>query len=248
MKTHCAGLTDIGRVRERNEDNWFADVDNGLFIVSDGMGGHNSGHVASRLIVDTLPELVGKNLNLPTVELNTDHCAQLQHILTELSHIVVQQGKEQSGCFGMGATVAMLLVHNTSGLVGHMGDSRLYLYRGNQLQQITHDHSIVQYMVDTGSITEEEAESHQASNQVSQYVGMQGEPVPSADILPLLNGDRLMLCTDGLSRLLPDEIMANLIQQASNPEEACHALINAANKAGGRDNVTVIVVDIDERK
>jgi len=144
----------------------------------------------------------------------------------------------------MGATTVMLLVRGRQALVGHMGDSRLYRLRDHQLEQITHDHSITQYLIDTGEISENEAADHESSGRISQYVGMSGEPLPGIQLLPLETNDRLLLCSDGLNSMLGNEQINQLMANHKTSNKTCHALIEAAKTAGGKDNITSIVIDI----
>ncbi|MCW8963478.1 MAG: protein phosphatase 2C domain-containing protein [Gammaproteobacteria bacterium] len=244
MNTLFAGLSDVGLIRKNNEDSWYADTGNGLFIVADGMGGHHGGEVASGLIVEHLPELIKDFPPAPDVELTLESTESLKSALVELNSLIYLQGLAQPGRQGMGATAVVLLVHKDKAIVGHVGDSRLYILRDRKLVRITHDHSITQYLVDLGEIQESEAANHAASGQISQYLGMKEDPVPDMVLLSLEKDDRLLMCSDGLNGMLDDQQITEITSGQPTPRDACEALVKAAKYAGGKDNITTIVVDI----
>ncbi|GMQ97309.1 MAG: Stp1/IreP family PP2C-type Ser/Thr phosphatase [Gammaproteobacteria bacterium] len=238
-----SGCTDQGLVREQNEDNWCAHKEQGLFVVSDGMGGHRGGDIASAMVVNKLPKLIGNHGEEILKMDNGEACASTRSILQTLSHNVYRASQRPGGVFGMGATVVMVLISQGHCIVGHMGDSRLYLLRGDELSLMTHDHSLVQYLVDAGEITHEEAIRHEASGQISQYVGMSTDPLPDANFLLLQKNDRLLLCTDGLTNLVSDTVISYLLQTNPEPESACRSLLDQANRSGGNDNSTALIID-----
>ncbi len=240
----AAGLTNQGRVRKQNEDNWFADPKQGLFIVSDGMGGHVAGELASRIVVEVLPPLLIQRLeSIPNL---SDPMAIIEIVLEALSelndHVRDESGKHL-GLSGMGATVVLALIRNTYALIAHVGDSRAYLLREGHLERLTKDHSLVQILIDAGELTPEDAITHPARSKITQYIGMKGDVLPEARIIDLLPDDRLLLCSDGLTGMVHDPAITELLLANPDPEKTCHALIETANIAGGRDNITVIVVD-----
>lgn len=236
----AAGLTDRGRRRPQNQDNWKTLVPQGLFIVSDGMGGQAAGELASEIVVETLPALLAAGM--PTdATIGTDE-RHLRRLLSELSDRVLQQTRDQPGLAGMGATVVVACLRGDRLLVGHMGDSRLYLWRGQQLQQLTQDHSIVQLLLDSGEIGPEDAKTHPARGRLTRFVGMPGAAIPETRQVALQPGDQLLLCTDGLTGMLGDDAIAAILAPGLPPEQSCGRLIAAANDAGGLDNITAVVV------
>ena len=239
-----AGLTDVGRVREQNEDNWTADADQGLFIVSDGIGGHFAGALASRVVVETLPGLLRDRLARIKTLGGSKAKACVKAALCELSNRLYQQAHDEPGLDGMGATVVLALVRGSQALIAHMGDSRAYLYRDDLFEQLTRDHSIVQLLVDNDEICPEDAATHPAHGQITRYVGMEGESLPDVRLVKLRSGDRLLLCTDGLTGMLSDERILKLLIENAEPGSACRQLIDAGNEAGGRDNISVIVIHL----
>ncbi len=143
----------------------------------------------------------------------------------------------------MGATVALAWLRETGAHLAHLGDSRIYLFREAQLQQLTEDHSVIALLLRSGEITPEEAQTHPARGQLSRYVGMDGEVYPDVQTVQLQAGDRLLLCSDGLTNMIPNTQIAQLLQVNAEVLAACQALVHAANTAGGTDNITVLVVD-----
>ena len=143
----------------------------------------------------------------------------------------------------MGATVVMALVQDDRAFIAHMGDSRAYLLRRGKLRPLTDDHSIVGILLRTGEIRPEEAEHHPARGQLSRYVGMEDEVYPDVRTVRLASGDRLLLCTDGLTGMVPDDTIMGLLAVSEEPQVACDHLVEAANAAGGKDNITAVIVD-----
>ncbi len=241
-----AGLSDRGLVREENEDSWSAAPELGLFIVSDGMGGHLGGAVASRIVAQALPKILRKRM--APIENFADPRAkkQLDGALSELSTQVREQSRDEPGLRGMGATVVLAMIREAKALVAHMGDSRAYLLRKECLTQLTHDHSVIQLLIDEGEIKPDEAATHPARGQVTRGVGMEGDPLPEVAQFDIEPGDRLLLCTDGLTGMLSDEEICKLLQSRTDPKIACQHLVDAANEAGGKDNVTAVILTIGE--
>ncbi len=239
--TH-AGLTDRGRVRQRNEDRWLADADLGLFVVSDGMGGECAGELAAQIVIETLPLLLRQALADISDLSDLQVIEQARGVLADLSHHVRHESQGQPGLDGMGATVVLTLIRDQTALIAHMGDSRAYLFRDGRLEQLTRDHSLVQLLLDCGEITPAEAVHHPSRGQLTRFIGMTGEPLPEARVLELHSGDRLLLCSDGLTGMLTDDEVRTILTENVSPTTACERLVAAANAAGGRDNLTAVIV------
>jgi len=238
IKLKYAGLTDRGRVREHNEDNWAADPAQGLFIVSDGMGGAAAGEVASKIVVETLPALLQQKMPAkPTNRL-------LRSVLAELSDRVLNETRYKPRLSGMGATIVMLWFQAQQIFIAHMGDSRIYRHRAGALQQLTTDHSLMQLLLSSGEINAEEAKTHPARGKITRYVGMTGGAIPEAQTLEIRENDQFLLCSDGLTGMLSDEEILAVLNQKLSTAETCKRLITAANEAGGEDNITVVIVSV----
>jgi protein phosphatase len=245
LRVAAAGRTDRGRVRTQNEDRWHADPLLGLFLVADGMGGRFAGALAAQKVVDRLPALV--QASLAGVEVPSARATErLSEVLTELSEQVRQESEGQPGLEGMGATVVLALVRQAWSLIAHLGDSRAYLLRAGCLEQLTKDHTIVQLLLEIGEISQEEAPHHPARSQVTRYVGMPGEVLPDVQTVELCPGDRLLLCSDGLTGMVDDAAILAILQKKRVPATLCRHLVLAANAAGGIDNITAVVVAVEE--
>ncbi|KJU82749.1 serine/threonine protein phosphatase [Candidatus Magnetobacterium bavaricum] len=238
-----AGLTDKGRIRKRNEDNWSVDPEKGVYIVSDGMGGHAAGDLASKLVVEMLPLLLNKRMKDITTLNSPKATEQLNVALTELNEQVRSISKSKPGLSGMGATVVLLLVREMTALLAHMGDSRAYLLRNGKFKQLTMDHSVIQVLINSGEIKPEEASNHPARGKITRCIGMTGEALPETMLLDLKPRDRILLCSDGLTGMLTDKMIMDIISEYRDSKAACQALIDSANNAGGMDNITVVMVD-----
>lgn len=239
-----AGLTDPGVVRSENQDAWTADPEQGLFIVSDGMAGVLEGGLAAQIVVKTLPPILKQRMKGIEDLAAAEAEERLLGALSELSDHVRQETQGQLGLEGTGATVILLILRGLQALIGQMGDSRVYLLRDGQFKRLTKDHSIVQLLIDSGDITPEGALTHPARGQLTRYVGMDGEPLPETRLLELRQGDRLLLCSDGLTGMLSDEELATICSAEAEPEDTCKRLIDAGNEAGGEDNMTALIVDV----
>jgi serine/threonine protein phosphatase PrpC len=240
----CFGLTNPGLVRPQNEDAWFADPAQGLFLVSDGMGGQFAGAIASRIVAEVLPQMVRQRMQGWQKTSATTASENLKTILRELSVQVHQRAEGQPGLHGMGATVVLALICGTQALIAHMGDSRLYLFRRGRLKLLTKDHTIVRLLVGSGDISEKEALTHPARSQLTRFVGMEGEPLPEARSIVLEFGDLLLLCSDGLTRMVNDQKLTSLLGREKSLALTCKSLVAASNEEGGSDNITTLVVSL----
>jgi len=237
--------TDAGRVREGQEDDLFADRDLALFAVADGMGGHHGGEIASHLAVETLEQLAKERVaNEPlTSEWFADAVQRANEAL-------VQKAKDDPSLKGMGTTLCALALVQGDGYeaigVVNVGDSRLYLMKDGELEQITEDHSLVATLERQGRLTRAEAAVHPQRNIVTRALGIDSKVmVDSWEIAPVV-GDRYLLCSDGLFNEVDDNRIAATMRRLADPSELARELVRLANEAGGRDNITVVVVDVVE--
>jgi protein phosphatase len=239
-----SGATHRGLVREKNEDQWIAVPELGLYVVSDGLGGEFAGALASKIVVEALPEMIRARTDVLRDLSSGKASRAIKEALVELSIQVFDQTHGQPGLEGMGATVVLALIRQTRVLIAHMGDSRAYLLRRGRLKLLTKDHSVVQLLVDAGEISQAETASHPARGRVTRSIGMEGEPLPKVRVVEVQPGDRLLLCTDGLTGMVGVETIRSILKQDSDPEPTCRQLIQAALDSGGEDNVTSVVVAI----
>jgi PPM family protein phosphatase len=232
MKIAAGFGTDIGRVREGNEDCYL--VDSPLFAVADGMGGHRGGEVASQLALDTVEAL------------HTRGEGSLADQVKEANRVVFRRSSEDRAVAGMGTTLTAALFDGAALQLVHVGDSRAYLLRAGSLRQLTEDHTLVNRMVKAGEITRAEAEVHPHRNVVTRVVGTEPEIPVDDQAVALLEGDRVLLCSDGLTGMLTEEQIQAILETTEDPQQAADRLIRAANRAGGVDNITAVVLNVQE--
>ena len=239
-----AGLSDTGRLRTANEDRWFADPRQGLYLVADGIGGAVAGGLASQIVAEVLPRLLQGKLQgkLQGAKAIPEIAKQVATALVELSERLWEESQRTLDLKGMGSTVVLALVRDRQAVVAHLGDSRAYLLHAGRLEQLTKDHTLAQLLADRGQITPEEVASHPAHSHLTRFVGMGMESLPETKVVALAPGDRLLLCSDGLTGMLSDPQILKIISQQIAPEETCRQLIEAANHAGGKDNITAVIV------
>jgi protein phosphatase len=230
-----AGVTDPGRRRSRNEDDIAFDADGGFAILADGMGGHNAGDVASRLVVETLTASLRAEVG--------EAPARLKRALVEANRRVHSQAQAAVEHTGMGATVVAALFTPRRLLVAHVGDARLYRWRAGRLQPLTADHSLVQELVASGMLTPEDARRSPHRNVVTRAIGIGPQVAVEVSSHPRRRGDRLLLCSDGLTDLVDEAAIAAILAAGRPPEATALDLVALANERGGTDNVSVIIAD-----
>ena len=235
--------THVGKVREENEDSFFADPEPAVFLVSDGMGGHQGGALASGIISEDLPVMVENALDRLRVGTTRAIMSLLKRAIAEQSRQLQLEATSEAGFKDMGATLVIALLKNGRCFVANIGDSRAYRLRKGRLTQLTRDHSVVSDLIEKGRIEPEEALAHEASGQLTRYVGMETKARSHVRSFGLKKADRILLCTDGLTDMLADKKIASVLKAETDPHAACKALVVAANQAGGHDNVTALIID-----
>lgn len=233
-------ITDIGQRRKLNQDYVFSTEEqignlSNVFIVADGMGGHNAGDYASKYTVETIIQQIEDSKEQDVVRILT------QAIDAANEHIR-QKASEEAGLSGMGTTVVVATVQGTTLQAANVGDSRLYLIR-EQMQQITRDHSLVEEMVRMGEILREEARIHPDKNIITRAVGAQETVDIDFFEVELQEGDMILMCSDGLTNMLEDEEIRMILNKQSDISEKAKELVETANENGGKDNITVILID-----
>jgi protein phosphatase len=234
IRLRAAAVTDVGNVRDNNQDDLLI-VDDALFVVADGMGGHVAGEVASREAVDAMRAAY-------EVPGSTDDLRQAVRLA---NGAVWQRGTDEPSYRGMGTTVtAVAVVEGDKLAIANVGDSRTYLMRDGGLLQLTQDHSFVQEAVRSGQLTQAQAESHPRRSQLTRALGVADDVEVDLDVVEPRTGDRLLLCSDGLWDEVGDELIGMVLSGRKDPEDAASELLRWAKEAGGRDNITVIVLDV----
>ncbi|MFN7825637.1 MAG: Stp1/IreP family PP2C-type Ser/Thr phosphatase [Pseudobdellovibrionaceae bacterium] len=238
MEIHVFCRTDKGSKRESNQDSFLVSQDLGLYIVADGMGGHSGGEVASSMAVSTLDEYVrAQKDRFPSTR------DLLVGAFSEASHKIYDRAHQEKKLLGMGTTMVCVYLTGNSAFIGNVGDSRAYLYRRSHLWQLTEDHSLVNEQLRAGMITEQQAENFLGKNVITRSVGYEREV--SVDVLerPLQKGDTLLLCSDGLSGMVEDDQIEEILTRFTG-ESAVEECVKTALENGGSDNVTVLLVEV----
>ena len=231
-------------IRSGNEDNFAVDANGarGIFIVADGMGGHAAGEVASKMAV----QIIQRELS-PVVDLLSDEVPKLvANTLRKANRAIHDRTLTEVDKQGMGTTASVLLVSGARYLIGQVGDSRIYLMRDGTLTQLTKDHSYVQEQVDAGFLTPEQARYHPYSNVITRCVGASPDVEPDTYRGDMRNGDIFLVASDGLTGMVDDRRLGQLLGSRAEPERKVQALISEANGRGGLDNITAIIVQVLE--
>ena len=229
-----AGTTDAGRKRRRNEDAFVHDPP--LFAVADGMGGAKAGEVASRLAAAAFREFHEAD------ELGPEE--RVTAIIQEANRRIYERARSDAQASGMGTTITAALLVGNGVAVGHVGDSRAYRLRGDQLEQLTEDHSLVADLVRSGRLTAEEADTHPQRSVITRALGTDPEVDVDTFTVEAEPGDLFLLCSDGLTTMVADEEITDIVRGADDLAQATKALVKAANRAGGEDNITVVLFSL----
>ena len=234
---------DLGRSRDNNEDAVALDEEIALAVLADGMGGYNAGEVASEMATSRIHAHYGAWLRQHGARASdTELVHALETCVIETNRAILDAGRADPLCAGMGTTLVVALLRDDRLLVGHVGDSRAYRLRGGHLKQITRDHSVLQEHIDAGLISPEQAAVSGRRNLVTRAVGVEELVRLEAHLHEVEPGDIYLLCSDGLSDMLQGNIIARLLQQHASLPAAGRALVDAANEAGGRDNISLILL------
>lgn len=238
------GNTDVGLVRQNNEDFWVLMPEEHFFVLADGMGGHRGGEVASREMSESLcsqfkEKLVGaSNKDIQTIS------QLILESICESNQVVYRMGKQFSELKGMGTTLCCLYVHSDGLICGHVGDSRIYRLRKGKLERLTKDDSLLRELIDLGQVSEQQSDQFVYKNILTKAVGTEPFIEPTVTIESIESDDLLMMCSDGLTDMLSDQMIGNILVKVS-PKEAASVLVKAAVEKGGYDNVTVVIVKVN---
>ncbi len=246
MELLIDGRTDLGIVRANNEDSLYLDSGMGLFVVADGMGGHASGEVASKIAVDVIRDYVngfkeGRSIQVGAYQEEFSEATNRVGSAVRLANKAVYEAAEVNSAWrGMGTTVAAAMLNGNRLSIAHVGDSRVYLVRAGNIEQLTDDHSVVYEQIKRDLLTKEAARKSELKNLLTRALGTAPDVDVDLDELTLADGDILLLCTDGLNSMVSDDDILSVLLSTDNPSYACERLIGMANENGGKDNVTVI--------
>jgi PPM family protein phosphatase len=250
MKITFQAVTDVGRKRKGNEDSHFVNPEQHLFVVADGMGGHAAGEVASKIAVDAINEFIcltggDKDITWPfglddSISYDGN---RLKTAVRYANRKVLDATREKAEFEGMATTVAAVLLDGATANLAHVGDSRVYLARGAEFVQLTHDHSWINEQIQSGLISADQARTHPLRNVVTRALCGKADCQVEMQARDLQSGDILLMCSDGLTTMIPDDEIARVVQGAvGDLERAAEALVGAANERGGEDNITVVLV------
>jgi protein phosphatase len=253
LKIRYAAASDCGRVRKNNEDNFLADPALGIFAVADGMGGHAAGEIASRLALNTLRECLAKAGQSRKTEFSPNQTAVISlpsgllvHGIRLANQAVFESSQAKEEYRGMGTTVVAVYFADSSPVAAHVGDSRLYRIRAKKIEQLTEDHSVIWEQYREGIIPKEALSSSPLKNIITRALGVQLSVDVDVRELEVEKGDLLLLCSDGLSDLVQDEELLKAVRDAgADLDQACRDLIDLANRRGGKDNITVLLIQIE---
>ncbi|MBK5227280.1 MAG: Stp1/IreP family PP2C-type Ser/Thr phosphatase [Actinobacteria bacterium] len=234
MRIKTGVRTDVGRVREGNEDSYL--MDEPLFGIADGMGGHAAGEVASSTAVEALSSGAAR--------VNSEDPESLVALIKEANRAIFDKATKDDSLHGMGTTCTLVLIDAHRAHLAHVGDSRAYLLRDGDLSRLSEDHTLVGRMVREGQLTEEEAAKHPQRSMITRSLGIDSDVRVDLRSFDVRDGDRIMLCSDGLTSMIDEGTIKRVLQQTKSPQAAADELVDLANEAGGDDNITVVVLDL----
>ena len=233
------GITDVGLKRQLNEDSYFVKEygDNKFIaVVSDGMGGHNAGEVASKLVINSIVKFAGENDCFKYVDI------KIKKAISAANYNVYLHSIKNKKLNGMGATLVVGIYNGKKMYVGNLGDSRAYHIHNGEIAQITSDHSFVYELVKSGIITQEESKTHPQRNEITKAIGIAPEAFPDIYEVAVKQGDSLLICSDGLSNMCDDNLILDIILKNDDIKAGLKELVKTANQNGGSDNITAILV------
>ena len=255
MKITSCGITDVGQKRQNNEDNFLINDEINLYVVADGMGGHVGGEFASQIAVTTIEEVI-QNVEVDPEATRPDWGAlgsavaisgeKLKYAIRLAGKRIFDRTNDEPELRGMGTTTVAMLFDQNKVFLAHVGDSRAYLIRASTVAQVTEDHSLVNEQIRLGLITREAARNHKLKNIITRSVGYQEDVEIDTIVRPVEKGDRFVLCSDGLSNLVEENEILEVVGGAQSTETAAQKLIDLANSRGGDDNITLIIAQVDE--
>jgi len=247
-KVQSFALTDVGHVRSNNEDSWSQIPDENFFVLADGMGGHQAGEIASHEAVAILSRLVKEDKAKPLLSKSVDDIVDiLRQAFYRVNAGVYTLSCQNEDWKGMGTTLCCLIIHPQGAICAHVGDSRIYRLRSQRLEQLTQDHSLLRELADLGQIEEDQTSGGLYRNILTRAIGTEPIVEPTVMVSDIAVGDAFLLCSDGLSDLLSKADIEKILNQGDDLEENAKKLIKVAKQRGGYDNITVVLVKVQEQ-
>jgi PPM family protein phosphatase len=246
MRLRVGAGTDTGRVRALNEDAYMLRADEGLFVVCDGMGGAPAGEVASQLAVDAIVRHLGEPASSAASDARAylPHTNRLAEVVRRSNEVIYDQAQKDPRQAGMGTTVVGAWIRQQVVGVAHVGDSRAYLWHDQRLEPLTRDHSLGEAQIAAGLLEEVRRLPVEQQNALVRVLGREPDVEVDLKEVPVQPGDYVLLCSDGLTRMVPEYVLAKVFHEFQDPQRICDVLIAAANGNGGADNITVVVVEV----
>ncbi len=251
MRITSCGITDVGVKRTNNEDNYLINDELWLYVVCDGMGGHAGGEFASAIAVNTVEEVLSGPADTPELEAaRTDGDVEfarerVRYAVRLAGKRIFEKAQAEPDYHGMGTTCLVLLFDRNNAFLAHVGDSRAYLVRDGRIEQLTEDHSLVNERIRAGLLTPDQAKNHKLKNVITRSLGYLEDVEVDIQVRALRRGDKFLLCSDGLSNLVEAADIGEAAR-AGSPQEACRHLVQLACERGGDDNITTVIVRVDE--
>ena len=251
MRLRVGAATHVGKVRELNEDAFVSCADEGLFVVCDGMGGAPAGEVASRMAVDAICAQLNLSDSVasppPAHAADSGYLAQTSRLVEAVRHsnaFIYSQAQQDPARAEMGTTVVGAWIRHHVASVAHVGDSRAYLWHNHRLEPLTRDHSLVEAQISAGILTRDATQYSSQRNVLMRALGREPDVIVDASEVPVKTGDYLLLCSDGLTAMVPEKMVSDAIVKLRHPQRICDYLIDTANENGGDDNITVVIVEV----
>lgn len=246
FKVHSHGRSDIGFVRDNNEDAWLVEPQNNVYVLCDGMGGHSAGEVASQEAISTFAILVKNYLNKnKSADLIREHQI-FKELIQRVNTSVYELAQKDRDLRGMGTTFCCVYFQKKSMVVAHVGDSRIYLLRNKKLVQLTEDHSLVSELLELGELNSRQAREYAYRNIITRAIGVEAEVDPAIQVCNLVHKDQVLMCSDGLSDLLDLQEIESILNMNESLEHSIDQLINTALSKGGHDNTTAVLMKVLE--
>lgn len=241
MHIRYGSQSDQGRVRNSNEDAYTANLKNRIFLVADGMGGHAAGEIASQIAAATVEEIVAASMRSAVTP-----AQMLFDAAQEANARIYQTQRAKPEYAGMGSTLTAISFRDDQYYIAHVGDSRAYLLRGGNLEQLTRDHSLVWHLYESGMLRKDELSSHPQKNLITRSIGPHPQVEVDVEQGEAREGDIFVLCSDGLTDMVPEDRLRKILSDSSkSPHQLCETLVSEANERGGQDNITVVVIRLE---